>query len=130
MANPKFLKRIGYSNRNTLDDDDSAFFYQSGMEIDVDGAYHAYHPDGRSGLDHLGNAGHPGNWWALVTNNGQPYGKPLIQTDTDPAPGFYISTTMLEDTSKDLKDPRRYVNAEAVNLTPGSAGVAHSRVFG
>ncbi len=33
MANLKFLKRIGYSNINTLDDDDSAFFYQSGLMI-------------------------------------------------------------------------------------------------
>ena len=61
MANLKFLKRIGYSNINTLDDDNSAFFYESGLMIDADGSYHAYHPDGRSGLDYLGNAGHPGN---------------------------------------------------------------------
>jgi hypothetical protein len=33
MANLKFLKRIGYSDINTLTDDDSAFFYESGMEI-------------------------------------------------------------------------------------------------
>jgi hypothetical protein len=116
MDNIKFLKRIGYSNINTLDDDDSAFFYQSGMEIDADGAYHAYNPDNKSGLDYLANAGHPGNWWALVANNGQPNGGPLVQTDTDPAPGFYISKTSLEDPNCDRKDPRRYVNAEAVNF--------------
>jgi len=125
MANLKFLKRIGYSNINTLDDDDSAFFYQSGLMIDADGAYHAYHPDGRSGLDYLGNAGRPGNWWALVTDNGQPNGRPLIQTAADPAPGFYISTTSLEDENCDRKDPRRYVNAEAVNFVvlPGRLGL-------
>ena len=125
MANLKFLKRIGYSNINTLDDDDSAFFYQSGLMIDADGAYHAYHPDGRSGLDYLGNAGQPGNWWALVTDNGQPSGRPLIQTAADPAPGFYISTTSLEDENCDRKDPRRYVNAEAVNFVvlPGRLGL-------
>ena len=49
MANIKFLKRIGYSNINTLDDDDSAFFYESGLMIDADGAYHAYHPDNNPG---------------------------------------------------------------------------------
>src|SRR5436190_13096602 len=113
MANIKFLKRIGYSNINTLDDDDSAFFYQSGMEIDADGAYHAYHPDGKSGLDYLDNAGRPGNWWALATNND---GRPVIQSDTDPAPGFYVSTTSLQDPNCDKKDPRCYVNAEAVNF--------------
>lgn len=116
MANLTFLKRIGYSDINTLTDDDSAFFYESGMEIDADGAYHAYSPDNKSGLDYLANAGHPGNWWALVTNSGQPNGGPLVQTDTDPAPGLYISTTSLEDPNCDRKDPRRYVNAEAVNF--------------
>ena len=125
MTNLKFLKRIGYSNIKTLDDDDSAFFYESGLMIDADGAYHAYHPDNRSGLDYLGNAGRPGNWWALVTNNGQPNGKPVIQTDSDPVPGFYISTTSLEDPNCDRKDPRRYVNAEAVNfiVLPGRLGL-------
>jgi hypothetical protein len=125
MANLKFLKRIGYSDINTLTDDDDAFFYESGLMIDADGAYHAYHPDGRSGLDYLGNAGQPGNWWALVTDNGQPNGRPLVQTDGNPAPGFYISTTSLEDPNCDRKDPRRYVNAEAVNfiVLPGRLGL-------
>ena len=125
MANIKFLKRIGYSNINTLADDDSAFFYQSGLMIDADGAYHAYHPDGRSGLDYLANAGHPGNWWALVTNNSQPSGNPVIQSASDPAPGFYISTTSLEDTKCNKTDPRRYVNAEALNfiVLPGRIGL-------
>jgi len=125
MANLKFLKRIGYSNINTLDDDNSAFFYESGLMIDADGAYHAYHPDGRSGLDYLGNAGHAGNWWALVTDNGQASGSPVVQTAGDPAPGFYISTTSLQDSNCDRKDPRRYVNAEAVNfiVLPGRIGL-------
>ena len=125
MANLKFLKRIGYSNLNTLDDDNSAFFYESGLMIDADGAYHAYHPDGRSGLDYLGNAGRPGNWWALVTDSGRPNGSPLIQTASDPAPGFYISTTSLQDSNCDRKDPRRYVNAEAISFVvlPGRIGL-------
>ncbi len=95
MANLKLLKRIGYSDINTLDDDDSAFFYESGLMIGADGTYHAYHPDGSSALDYLGNAGQPGNWWALVTDNGQPSGTPLVQTDANPAPGFYISTNIV-----------------------------------
>lgn len=125
MARLKFLKRIGYSNINTQEDDKCAFFYESGLMIDADGAYHAYHPDGRSGLDYLGNAGRPGNWWALVTDNGRPDGSPLIQTASDPAPGFYISTTSLQDLNCDRKDPRRYVNAEALNfiVLPGRIGL-------
>jgi Fungal chitosanase of glycosyl hydrolase group 75 len=116
MPDLKFLKRIGYSDINTLEADDSAFFYQSGMMIDADGGYHAYHPDGRSGLDFLGNAGKSGNWWALVTDTGEATGKPIIQAASDPAPGFYVSTTSLEDATKDRKDPLRYVNAEGLNF--------------
>jgi hypothetical protein len=125
MANLKFLKRVGYSDINTLADDDSAFFYESGMMIDADGGYHAYHPDNKSGLDYLSNAGKPGNWWALVTDNGKPSGNPVIQTASDPAPGFYISTTSLEDSSIDPEDPRRYVDAESINffVLPGKLGL-------
>lgn len=127
MAKLKFLKRVGYSDINTLQDDDSAFFYESGMMVDADGGYHAYHPDNKSGLDYLGNAGKPGNWWALVTDNGKPNGNPVIQAKSDPAPGFYISTTSLEDDSMDAKDPRRYVDAESVNffVLPGRLGLGN-----
>jgi Fungal chitosanase of glycosyl hydrolase group 75 len=116
MAKLKFVKRVGYSDIYTLTDDPSAFFYQAGMMIDADGGYHAYHPDNRSGLDYLGNAGKPGNWWALVTDNGKPSGNALIQTASDPAPGFYISTTSLEAEKIPKSDPRRYVDAETVNF--------------
>jgi hypothetical protein len=116
IADFKFIKRIGGSNINTLGNDASAFFYEAGLMIDADGAHHAYHPDGRSGLDYLANAGQPGNWWALVTHNGESNGQPLIQTATDPAPGFYIASTSLQDPNRDRKDPRRYVNSEAVNF--------------
>src|SRR6266404_5074222 len=125
MAQLKLLKRIGYSNIYTVRNNDSAFFYEAGFMIDADGAYHAYHPDNRSGLDYLGNAGRPGDWWALVTSNGKSSGKPVIQSESHPAPGFYISTTSLEDSSKDKDDPRRYVDAESVNffVLPGKLGL-------
>ncbi len=57
----------------------------------------------------------------MVTDDGLPSGNPVIQTANDPAPGFYVSTTALEDPSRDRKDPRRYVNSEAVNyiVIPG-----------
>jgi hypothetical protein len=116
MPDVKRVKRIGYSDIYTLKNSASTFFYQAGMEIDADGGHHAYHPDGKSGLDLLGNAGRPGNWWALVTDNSKPSGKPVIQNEDDPAPGFYISTTSLEDSNRNRKDPRRYVNAEKMNF--------------
>ena len=125
MAQLRFLKRVGYSDINTLQSDDSAFFYEAGFMIDADGAYRAYHPDGQPGLDYLGNAGTPGNWWALVTTNGKPNGNPVIQSASDPAPGFYISTTSLQDPSKDASDPRRYVDSESINffVLPGRLGL-------
>jgi hypothetical protein len=116
MAKLKFLKRIVYSDINTLEDDNSAFFYEAGMMIDADGGYHAYNRDNNLALDYLANAGRPGNWWALVTDNGRPDGNPVKQKSSDPAPGFYISTTTLEDTSQNKTDPRRYVNSEALNF--------------
>lgn len=94
----------------------STVFYKSGMTIDADGAPKAYHPkpDDDKGLDALGNAGYPGNWWALVTHNGNPSGNPVIQKNGDPAPGFYISMTALEDTSKATTDPHRYVDSSKI----------------
>ncbi|MBV8176491.1 MAG: hypothetical protein JO151_18275 [Verrucomicrobia bacterium] len=112
----RFLKRISHSNIKTHVDDHSAFFYETGLVIDADGSPHAYHPDGRSGLDYLSNAGRPGNWWALVTHNGKPSGKPVIQKRNDPAPGFYVSTTTLQTPRFGRRNPRRYVNAETVNF--------------
>ena len=108
------LRRIGRSSICALRDDPSVLFFESGMIIDADGAYRAYHPNGRPGLESLSNAGRPGNWWALVTDNGRPNGHPVIQTANDPAPGFYVSMTSLQDPCRARKDPRRYVDAESV----------------
>jgi hypothetical protein len=60
----------------------------------------------------------------LVTDNGEPSGNPIIQGDSDPAPGFYISTTSLEDTSLHASNPRRYVDASSINfiVLPGGLG--------
>jgi hypothetical protein len=88
-----------------------AALIQSGFMIDVDGSPHAYHPDGHSGLDYTANAGGPGNWFGVVTNDA---GNPVIQGPSDPAPGFYVSDTSLQDVTKSLTDPRRYVDAEKI----------------
>src|SRR5260370_5930490 len=114
MAQLQFLKRVGYSDINTLQDDDSAFFYESGMMIDADGGYHAYHPDNKSGLDYLGNAGKPGNWGALVYGNEKPSGNPGVHSRSDPRPAFYISTTSLYDSSHDPADTRPVVESDVI----------------
>lgn len=90
------------------------FWFLSEMTIDADGGYRTYHPDSKSGLDALGNGGKPGNWWALVTDNGKPSGNPIVQGPGDPAPGYYISKTSLENKTYKSTDPRRYVDSESV----------------
>lgn len=98
----------------------------SKVDIDADGAngQHgqppAYAPKGwGTTLDNLANAGHPGNWWALATDTGYPFGNPLIQGPNDPCPGAYISMTSLVLLNPDgshmaPNDPRRYVDAATV----------------
>ncbi|WP_284462978.1 murein L,D-transpeptidase catalytic domain-containing protein [Chryseobacterium sp.] len=88
--------------------------FTSGMRIDADGSPRAYHRDSSLALDYLGNAGHSGKWWALATDNKQESGNPLIQKNTDPAPGYYISMTSLQDRTKNYSDPNRYVNSEEI----------------
>lgn len=119
----EILARIGYSDICTFREDRYAYFFEAGMTIDADGAYRAYHPEPGKGLDYLANAGRPGNWWALVTDNGRKNGMPVRQTPTDPAPGYYISMTSLMDSSKRRTDPRRYVDAETIPffVLPGNA---------
>jgi hypothetical protein len=93
----------------------SAFFYKSGLAIDADGAFRAYHPNDRLGLDSLNHAGHEGNWWALVTENEKSNGRPVVQLDSDPAPGYYVSTTALyERDNPNPRDPHRYVDAARI----------------
>jgi hypothetical protein len=91
----------------------SPFFFKAGLAIDADGSPNAYGPHGKV-LDALANAGYPGNWWALVTDNGKPTGTPILQRQTDPSPGLYVSTTALADPSLPSANPKRYVDSETV----------------
>jgi hypothetical protein len=97
-----------------------AFFYESGMTIDADGAPNAYHPD-NSGLDDLANAGTPGIWEALAKDAD---GEPIIQGPNDPFPGFYVSATALSDRSKPVNDPTRYVDASKIPFVVLPGGMA------
>jgi len=90
-----------------------AFFFRSKLAIDADGSPHAYNPQ-NTGLDDLSHAGRPGNWWGIVTRNGKPSGRPVIQKRSDPAPGYYVSQTSLSDYNKSPFDPAAYVNSETI----------------
>jgi hypothetical protein len=98
----------------------SAFFYESGMTIDADGAPNAYHPD-NTGLDDLSNAGTPGRWEGLAKDAD---GEPIIQGPNDPFPGYYVSATALADRSKPPNDPKRYVDASKIPFVVLPGGMA------
>jgi hypothetical protein len=87
--------------------------FQAKMAIDADGSPRAYHPD-NTGLDDLKHGGYPGNWWGIATDNEMSGGKPLMQKESDPAPGYYVSTTSLIDARYEYQNPLRYVNAEEI----------------
>jgi Fungal chitosanase of glycosyl hydrolase group 75 len=95
-----------------LDDKPGVLFWSCPLHVDADGHPQAYHASGSPpGLDHLANAGRPGNWWGIACDS---KGKPYVQTDEHPAPGFYISTTALEDHTVAPQDPARYVHSGEV----------------
>jgi hypothetical protein len=91
---------------------EKALFFVAGMQIDADGAPRAYHPNGSPpGLDFLANAGHPGNFFGVVTDR---HGNPVVQSARDPAPGFFVSPTSLQNPDRAAEDPRRYVDASTI----------------
>lgn len=96
MSNPQIIR--------------GAVCYRGGFAVDADGAPNAYSFSG-DGLDYLANAGHPGNWWGVVTNS---MGVPVEQGPADPCPGYLISPTSLVDRSKKATDPHRYVDSRTV----------------
>ena len=102
------LGRVGYNEIRSLR---GAVYWVAGMTIDADGDPKCYHPLSRQGLDDLACAGKPGNWWGVATDDHKSNGTPVVQGDHDPAPGYYVSTTALEDPNYDWKSPSRYVNS-------------------
>ena len=60
------MPTIGAVNVFIVDD---VLVFESRLRIDADGAPNAYGPAGTEPLDALANAGHPGNWWGIVTDD-------------------------------------------------------------
>ena len=104
--------------------DDLSFSFIGQLSIDADGCPRCYAPPGIEALDHLANAGHDGNWFGVVTHNGQPNGRPIIQGDGDPYPGYYISSTSLQNKDYPISDTRRYVDSENVPYAVVPGGLA------
>jgi hypothetical protein len=108
-------------------DADGSVHWLGELTIDADGCPHAYGPEGTKPLDYLGNAGYPGNWWGVVTNDD---GVPFVQGSSDaikwPWPGYYLSTTAYLVPGYDKYDARRYVDSEFVHfaVVPGNVRTA------
>ena len=112
---------------DVIEEDDGSVTFIAGATLDGDGANGqsgeppCYAPASYAGstLDVIGNAGHPGEWWGVVTDTGKPDGTPLVQGDDDPKPGAYISVTALNlrgDNGQALPDrsPFKYVDSTGV----------------
>lgn len=94
--------------------DGSAIYCTAGMQIDADGSYRAYRSR-NLGLDLDDNGKDPatptGRWVSVVTDG---FGNPIPQQPQHPAPGYFISTTSLADSTRAITDPLRYVDSENV----------------
>jgi hypothetical protein len=91
----------------------NALLYVAGMQVDADGDEKAYAPSGSglAPLDFLGNAGNPGNWWGITTDSG---GSPYVQKSYHLAPGYYVSSTALEDTRFPASNPQRFLDSSQI----------------
>lgn len=110
----EFVQNIGSTAIFHLKGSENVYFFEATMQINADGAPKAYHKDLALGLDYLANAGSKGNWWGLVTDTGTSQGKPITQETGDPAPGYYVSGTTLQDGTKEHGDQDRYVDSETI----------------
>lgn len=99
--------------------EDGSIVFTAGMTIDGDGSPRCYAPHGMHALDDLDNAGHPGNWYGILTNR---VGEPIVQSHDDPYPGFYVSPTKYRIPGHDYRDPRGYLDSEKVRfiVVPGT----------
>jgi hypothetical protein len=128
ISGAKMSRLIGnIGGSDIVEDDDGSVTFLAGAQLDGDGANGqfgsapCYAPPGFSGktLDVLANAGEPGNFFGIVTDNGRADGTPVIQGPEDPCPGAYVSPTSLHLPGQDGRplpnsSPFKYVDAATV----------------
>jgi hypothetical protein len=68
--------------------------------------------------------------YGVVTDNQKGSGKPVVQGPSDPAPGFYVSSTSYQDPTKKATDPRRYVDASTVPYAVLPSNLQSAKVKG
>jgi hypothetical protein len=105
-----------YKSINLYRHESGAFTYVTPrMRLDADGSPKAYHPqDYPTGSDYLANAGYPRGGWdgVLVRDPGNP-DQPYVQS-SGPHQGFFVSKTSLQDRTKAVTSPSRYVNSDEI----------------
>jgi hypothetical protein len=110
-----------------MEQDDKSVTFSAGATLDGDGANGqfgeppCYAPASFGGqtLDIIANAGHPGNWFGVVTDTNQNTGTPVIQGAGDPCPGAFVSATslhLLDENGEGLPhtSPLKYVDSATV----------------
>ena len=121
----RIIGTIGGSS--VVEQDDGSVTFSAGATLDGDGANGqfggdpCYAPAGFPGrtLDVIANAGHPGNWFGVVTDTGQASGMPIVQGASDPCPGAHVSATSLHLRDKNGNalpnaSPLKYVDSATV----------------
>jgi hypothetical protein len=104
---PLTLEDMGHSPFSFSDD---GFTWAGKGSVCADGAPNAYRP-GDTGLDYLANAGKPGNWWGIVTDES---GLPVVQSPADPSPNSYVSQTAMARPGYEPHDQNRYIDASRI----------------
>lgn len=93
------------------------------VSIDYDGDPRSYCPSPCVGNDFLANAGSPGNWWGIATENNSRSGTAYVQTSEagDSYPGYYVSKTAwmkpdrrIASGHKDWLVQENYVDAQII----------------
>jgi hypothetical protein len=113
------VKTVGGVN---VYEEGGALLFKAGATVNGDGSPHCYHSDDSQGLDYLANAGSPGNWWGVFTDDDD---VPVMQSIYHPAPGYYISTTALVNPELPPDHPDAYIDSERYpfNVVPGNFGL-------
>lgn len=122
------MRKIGtITGCDIFEQDDGSVTFSAGATLDGDGANGqfgqppCYAPSSYHGptLDVIANAGGPGNWFGVMTDTGEETGTPIVQKDTDPCPGAYVSATSLhlpDENGQPLprSSPFKYVDSATV----------------
>ena len=93
--------------------DGSEMKFTAGMACCSDGSPTSYGPNNK-GDDYTANAGHPGNWWGVVTDS---KGNPIIQSGRKPEQphkGYYVSCTAYFREDYPNFDVRKWLDARNI----------------